>query len=538
MLLQTEHVSKEFNGIYALRDIDFQLDAGDIHGLVGENGAGKSTLIKLLTGVYQLREGRLLWNGEPVTISNPADSRALGIRVIHQDRTLIPTFNGIENCYLGLEYPTRLGRVDWAAMERRVWQTMEDLGIDLDLKKTAAELSPPQRTELEIVRAMMTDCRLLILDEPTASLTDQEAGRLFRLLRDLRQKGTSILYVTHRLDEIFLLTDRVTVLRNGRLVDTVPTASVTREQLIAKMTEQAAVEPVCRRETFGPVLLEVKDMASRDGRVKQGSLALHSGEILGLFGLGGSGRTELLECIFGYRALSAGTVLLDGKERPGLTPEEAIRSGMVLISEDRRGKAMIGNLSVRDNILLSSIDTFSRRGVLRTKAGNGAAEEQIESLHIKLASPNQRMLELSGGCQLLHRPAERLDRGPVPGAVLHHHPGHEHRPLRRHLPPLRRRHRLRGHPQELFLSGYYQAGPRSPSVHFDGGVCGAVLVFAGAHHPGPEVLRHRRQRGDGQDRRHPGAEVQDHRLRPLRGHGLRHRHADRLPRGLRQHHRR
>ena len=332
MLLQTEHVSKEFNGIYALRDIDFQLDAGDIHGLVGENGAGKSTLIKLLTGVYQLREGRLLWNGEPVTISNPADSRALGIRVIHQDRTLIPTFNGIENCYLGLEYPTRLGRVDWAAMERRVWQTMEDLGIDLDLKKTAAELSPPQRTELEIVRAMMTDCRLLILDEPTASLTDQEAGRLFRLLRDLRQKGTSILYVTHRLDEIFLLTDRVTVLRNGRLVDTVPTASVTREQLIAKMTEQAAVEPVCRRETFGPVLLEVKDMASRDGRVKQGSLALHSGEILGLFGLGGSGRTELLECIFGYRALSAGTVLLDGKERPGLTPEEAIRSGMVLIS--------------------------------------------------------------------------------------------------------------------------------------------------------------------------------------------------------------
>ena len=300
---------------------------------------------------------------------------------------------------LGLEYPTRLGRVDWAAMERRVWQTMEDLGIDLDLKKTAAELSPPQRTELEIVRAMMTDCRLLILDEPTASLTDQEAGRLFRLLRDLRQKGTSILYVTHRLDEIFLLTDRVTVLRNGRLVDTVPTASVTREQLIAKMTEQAAVEPVCRRETFGPILLEVKDMASRDGRVKQGSLALHSGEILGLFGLGGSGRTELLECIFGYRALSAGTVLLDGKERPGLTPEEAIRSGMVLISEDRRGKAMIGNLSVRDNILLSSIDTFSRRGVLRTKAGNGAAEEQIESLHIKLASPNQRMLELSGGNQ-------------------------------------------------------------------------------------------------------------------------------------------
>ena len=399
MLLQTEHVSKEFNGIYALRDISFQLDAGEIHGLVGENGAGKSTLIKLLTGVYQLREGRLLWNGEPTAISGPADSRRLGIRVIHQDRTLIPTFNGIENCYLGLEYPTRLGRVDWAAMERRVRQTMESLGIDLDLKKTAAELCPPQRTELEIVRAMMTDCRLLILDEPTASLTDQEAQRLFRLLRSLREKGTSILYVTHRLDEIFLLTDRVTVFRNGQLVETVPTASVTRDELVAKMTDQTAVEPIARRETFGPVLLEVKGLASRDGRVKQGSLSLHSGEILGLFGLGGSGRTELLECIFGCRAVSSGAVLLDGKERPGLTPAVSIRNGMVLISEDRRGKAMIGGLSVRDNILLSSIDAFSRRGVLRTKAGNHAAAEQIESLHIKLASPNQRMLELSGGNQ-------------------------------------------------------------------------------------------------------------------------------------------
>ena len=399
MLLQTEHVSKEFNGIYALRDINFQLEAGEIHGLVGENGAGKSTLIKLLTGVYRLREGRLLWNGQPVTISSPEDSRRLGIRVIHQDRTLIPTFNGIENCYLGLEYPTRFGRVDWAAMERRVRQTMESLGIDLDLKKTAAELSPPQRTELEIVRARMTDCRLLILDEPTASLTDQESQRLFRLLGSLREQGTSILYVTHRLDEFFLLTDRITVFRNGQLVETVPTASVTREQLVAKMTDQTAAAPISRRESFGPVLLEVKDLASRDGRVKQGDLTLRSGEILGLFGLGGSGRTELLECVFGCRAMKGGAVLLDGRPCPGLTPEASIRGGMVLISEDRRGKAMIGGLSVRDNILLSSIDAFSSHGVLRRKAENKAVAEQIGALRIKLAGPGQRMLELSGGNQ-------------------------------------------------------------------------------------------------------------------------------------------
>lgn len=399
MLLQTEHVSKEFNGIYALRDINFRLDAGEIHGLVGENGAGKSTLIKLLTGVYRLREGRLLWNGQPVTISSPEDSRRLGIRVIHQDRTLIPTFNGVENCYLGLEYPTRLGRVDWAAMERRVRQTMRGLGIDLDLKKTAAELSPPQRTELEIVRAMMADCRLLILDEPTASLTDQEAQRLFRLLRGLQEKKTAILYVTHRLDEIFALTGRVTVFRNGQLVETLPTAGVTREELVAKMTDQTAAGSVSHREAFGPVLLEARNITSRDGRVKRGGLTLRGGEILGLFGLGGSGRTELLECIFGYRAVSGGSVLLNGREYARLTPERSIQNGMVLISEDRRGKAMIGNLSVRDNILLSSIDAFSRWGVLQRKAEDRAAAELIRSLRIKSAGPGQRMLELSGGNQ-------------------------------------------------------------------------------------------------------------------------------------------
>ena len=312
MLLQTEHVSKAFGGVYALRDVNLSLSAGEIRGLVGENGAGKSTLIKLLTGVYPLREGRILWDGQPADIASPEDSSRLGIRVIHQDRTLIPTFNGVENCYLGMEYPTRLGRVDWAAMERRVRQTMEPLGIALDLKKTAAELSPPQRTELEIVRARMTDCRLLILDEPTASLTEQEAGRLFRLLRQLKAQGTAILYVSHRLDEIFHLTDSVTVLRNGELVDTAPTADITRQELVAKMSRRSTAEPVQRRGDFGPPVLEVEGLASRDGRVKQGNLTVHSGEILGVFGLGGSGRTELLECIFGCRAAACGTVKLEG----------------------------------------------------------------------------------------------------------------------------------------------------------------------------------------------------------------------------------
>lgn len=399
MLLQTEHVSKEFNGIYALRDVCFSLKAGEIHGLVGENGAGKSTLIKLLTGVYSLREGTVLWDGKPVSIDSPAASRALGIHVIHQDRTLIPTFDGVENCYLGLEYPTRLGRVDWAAMRRRVRETADRLGIGLDLTKTAAELSPPQRTELEIVRAMMHECRLLILDEPTAALTDRESARLFDLLRSLREKGTAILYVTHRLEEIFLLTDRITVLRNGALVRTVPTKSVTQEQLVAQMTDSAPIRAVRRGRDFGPVLLEARDIASRDGAVQSGSLTVRSGEILGLFGLGGSGRTELLECIFGCRKLARGQVFLNGAEMTSPSPETSLRQGMALIAEDRRGKAMVGNLSVRDNIMLSSIDGFASHGVVRTKAESAAVNAQIEALRIKLAGPGQRMLELSGGNQ-------------------------------------------------------------------------------------------------------------------------------------------
>ncbi len=399
MLLQMEHVSKEFNGVYALRDVSFELRAGEIHGLVGENGAGKSTLIKLLTGVYRLKEGRFLWDGAPVSIANPEDSRRLGIHVIHQDRTLIPTFNGIENAYLGLDYPTRLGKIDWSAMERRVRGVMESLGIDLDLRKTAAELSPPQRAELEFIRAMMGTCRLLILDEPTASLTDQEAGRLFALLRELKAKGAAILYVTHRMEEIFLLTDRVTVLRNGVRVETFATADVTRERLIESMTDNAKIEAVRRAETFGPVLLEARNVSSADGAVKQGDLSVRSGEILGLFGLGGSGRTELLECIFGARPMSGGTVLLEGKEYARPAPEASLKRGMALVPEDRRGKAMAGNLTVRENVTLSALDAFARRGVMRARREAAAVDAQIDALKIRLASPGQRMIELSGGNQ-------------------------------------------------------------------------------------------------------------------------------------------
>lgn len=399
MLLEMRHISKNFGGVQALKDVNLELEAGEVRGLVGENGAGKSTLIKLLTGVYHLREGTVLWDGRAVSLTSPAESQALGIHAVHQDRTLIPTFDGIENAYLGLGYPMRHGKIDWKAMAARVQSVTESLGLELDLRKTAAELPPPQRTCLEIVRARMRECRLLILDEPTAALTDREAERLFSVVQTLKEEGTAILYVTHRLDEIFRLTDRVTILRNGAVVDTVETESVDRGRLIAMMTDSAPVRATSRRETFGGVLLEARDVASRDGSVRCGELRARSGEILGLFGLGGSGRTELLECIYGCRPMSKGTVELNGAAQRKPTPASSLQNGMALICEDRRGKALIGNLDVRDNILLTSIDRFAVGGVLRRKAEDAAVQTQIDALQIKLAGMGQRIAELSGGNQ-------------------------------------------------------------------------------------------------------------------------------------------
>ena len=399
MLLATEHVSKQFNGVYALKDINFQLEPGEIHGLVGENGAGKSTLIKLLTGVYALDEGRILWNGQEVQLRTPVESRAVGINVIHQDRVLVPTFTAVENAYLGLAYPTIAGRIDWAAMEKRVMETAAGLGIDIHPNQTAAEMSPPQRTCLEIVRSMMNDSKLLILDEPTASLTDKECELLFAIIQRLKAKGAAILYVTHRMDEIFRLTDRVTVFKNGTMVETLQTAGTDKKQLIDKMTDHWVGEALDRSYTAGDCLLSVEHIASRDGAVKDVSFQAHAGEILGIFGLGGSGRTETLECVYGYRSLSGGSVAVFGEPYRNPSPKRSIARGISLISEDRHGKAMIGSLSIKDNILLSCISRFARHGVLNEKREKQAVDGMVEALSIRLANTQQRAVELSGGNQ-------------------------------------------------------------------------------------------------------------------------------------------
>ena len=399
MLLRTEKLSKSFNGVYALSNINFEVEAGEVHGLVGENGAGKSTLIKMLTGVYSIDEGTVFWEDQPVKIPNPSQSRALGINVVHQDRTLIPTFDGVENAYLGREYPHKGVQVDWKTMWETVEKTRDELGIELDLSKMAIELSPPQKTCLEIIRAMMNDCKLLILDEPTASLTDKESEILFDIIGKLKKKGTSVLYVSHRMDEIFRLTDRITVFKNGSMVSCVKTSEVDKDKLVSMMTDEWKGSDIVHNTNFGKVLLEVQGIRTKDGVMKKGSLKVREKEILGVFGLGGSGRTELLEGIYGYRPITEGTVTIDGEQQNMLSPANSIKKGMVLISEDRRGKALVGNLSIKENVLLSCIDRYAKHGYLDEKKEKQDVSEKAEALKVRMTGLDQRIIELSGGNQ-------------------------------------------------------------------------------------------------------------------------------------------
>ena len=448
MLLDVKSVDKKFNGVYALKGLDFSLGEGEVHGLIGENGAGKSTFIKILGGVYKRDVGNILWNGKDLPeVIRPEESRKLGINIIFQDNVLIPAFTGMENICLGRPYPVKGGLIQWKEMEREAAAKAEEFGIHLDLKKPVSMMTPAQKKCVEIVRAMMSDCKLLILDEPTASLSDKETNLLFSIVRNLKAKGTSVLYVTHRLEEIMELADRVTVLRNGTLVSTVDTAGTSRKELVRLMSGNEAASGVEDAETgkdaesklqggaadrisgkggvkqtvsseaektdiqgaellgtgadgkIGKTALEIHGIRSGDGIVRGVDLEIKTGLITGMFGLCGSGRTEFLECIYGTRKLAGGEVTIDGKTTTRPTPSESIRQGMAFICEDRRGKAMIPAFTVEENMMLSSIDRYTKSGWFQKRAADKKAMDMIEALKIKCVGVSQPAKELSGGNQ-------------------------------------------------------------------------------------------------------------------------------------------
>jgi ribose transport system ATP-binding protein len=404
-LLQIEGLSKRFGGISALDDVSLALDAGSVLALCGANGAGKSTLVRILAGVETPDAGTIRIDGAEVAIGSPNDATALGLNFIHQELNLVPKFTALQNMALGYEGAARRGLLDLRAARRRANEVVARLGADFSLDAQVQDLTVSERWMVSLGRSLMREARLIAMDEPTASFTEQEAERLFSVIADLTASGVAVLYISHRLDEVLHVSRDVTVLRNGRLVGTFAANEIDRARLTREIVGQEVAElealptsdvPIETRET----VLKVTDLA-REPRVRGVSLEVRRGEILGVAGLVGAGRTELARLIFGADAPTGGTMQLGGKDYSPRSPYDAIRRGVALVPEERRSEGLLLRESVAFNINLATAGDHRRRGLglLSPARARAAARELVERFGIKVASVDQPVGALSGGNQ-------------------------------------------------------------------------------------------------------------------------------------------
>jgi ribose transport system ATP-binding protein len=397
-LLEMEAIDKAFPGVRALDGVHFDLRSGEVHALVGENGAGKSTLIRVLAGAHRSDAGTIRIDGHDVRISSPRDAERAGVSVIYQEFNLVPTLTARENLFLGREHT--LGPLTSAAAEhRRALELFARLGVRVDPEAPVSELTVAQQQSVEIAKAISRRARILVMDEPTAALTAQEAEALFRLITDLRARGMGIIYVSHRLDEVFRLADRVTVMRDGRHVATRPAREVTRAALIEMMVGRKLENEFPKQPAPpGPDRLVVRDLR-RGSAVRGVSLAVRGGEVLGLTGLVGSGRTELARLIFGADRPDGGQIFVDGRAVTIRRPVDAIRHGICLITEDRKAQGLVLGHSVRENFGLPNLRKFSRLGVVSASKERQAFAAFAKALHIKVPHAEGPARNLSGGNQ-------------------------------------------------------------------------------------------------------------------------------------------
>ncbi len=399
VLLQCQQVSKAFPGVQALDHVDLQVQAGTIHALVGENGAGKSTLMKILAGALQPDDGRIVLGGQAVCIRDAREARRLGIAIVYQEFNLVTHLSVSENVYLGRWPRTRLGWIRRRHMNERVGALLKSLGITLAPHHAVASLSVADQQMVEIARALAEDARLLILDEPSAVLTPHELGTLFALLKALRERGVAIIYISHRLDEIFELADRVTVLRDGAHITTADIGDVRREQLITDVVgrplEDEFPRRVCR---IGDPVLQVKHLTVR-GCFSKVSFVVGRGEVFGLTGLVGSGRSSLLRALFGDLRASSGQVTVGRTTGPFANPRRAMAAGVAYLPEDRKRSGLLLERSVRENATLADLPAYSRGGLLDFERERYATRTLMADLHIKARDTETRCNTLSGGNQ-------------------------------------------------------------------------------------------------------------------------------------------
>ncbi len=398
--LLMENISKSFPGVQALKEVNFEATRGEIHALVGENGAGKSTLMKILTGALIEDEGQITWRGKPVKINSPSDSQELGISMIHQELSLIPYLTVGKNIYLGRE-PSRPipGFIDWKKLYSESQRQLDQLNLDVDARADVHDLSIAQQQMVEVAKALSLNADLIAMDEPTSSLTDKETEILFDVMRHLKEQGVAIIFITHRLEEVFEVSDRITVLRDGRHIATASTAELDQNKVVELMVgrelgEMYPYSPTEQRET----VIEARNLS--DGwELHDASFELHGGEILGVAGLIGAGRTALAETLFGLRPVSRGEILLSGEVVKFHSAKQAIKNGLGFVPEDRKLQGLFLNMAVRENVTMSATSLVSNLGFVNSAKADKLADQYVEKLDIRTPSLRQRVRNLSGGNQ-------------------------------------------------------------------------------------------------------------------------------------------
>ncbi|MFN7929633.1 MAG: sugar ABC transporter ATP-binding protein [Blastocatellia bacterium] len=400
LLLQAQHITKSYAGVHALKAASFALRAGEVHALIGENGAGKSTLIKIVTGAVEPDSGELFLQGQPLTHNSPQHARNLGIAAIYQQPALFPELTVAENIAYGLERNGLWRRIDWRGRRARAEQLLAQVGAKIRPDALAGELSMPEQQLVEIARALGAEAKVLIMDEPTASLSEEDAANLFRVIHALRTRGVGIIYISHRLEELPQIADRVTVLRDGNTIDTRAMQDVDRQELIRLMVgrELSAVFPK-RDVAIGEVVLELRNLSCQTAGVRDINLTIRAGEIVGLAGLVGAGRTELARTLFGLTPADAGEILLRGAAVTINSPAAAIQHGIAYVPEDRRRHGVVLDLPISHNITLATLDRLATFGALDFNRERELTIEYVNRFAVKTPTTFAPVATLSGGNQ-------------------------------------------------------------------------------------------------------------------------------------------
>lgn len=400
VLLEMKNMSKSFPGVKALDGVSLTVRRGTVHALMGENGAGKSTLMKCLFGINSGFEGEIFLEGKRVSFKSPKDALEHGVAMVHQELNQATKRNVMDNIWLG-RYPTKLGFItSEKEMLVRTKRIFESLGITTHPRIIMSKLSVAERQMVEIAKAVSYDAKIIVLDEPTSSLTEREVGHLFRIIENLKERGCGIIYISHKMDEILKISDEITIMRDGRHIATEAAGNMTIEKIIKLMVGRELTQ-MFPEKTNKPssVILSVEGLSSKHNHVRNVDFLLRRGEIIGFAGLAGAGRTEVIENLFGISERESGRIYLDGKEIKNRTPREAIRNGFALLTEERRATGIFGNLNIRENTTISSLRKHLRLGILSDSSRKKDTNWSIEAMRIKTASQETQIKLLSGGNQ-------------------------------------------------------------------------------------------------------------------------------------------